>query len=292
MLPIKTMITWMLIIWILINSAHSIRYYVNPLNTISSGDGLSWPNAFTSLEQAIDVLPATGGAHQIWLIGNQSYTPNTTQRDQCFTFPPGIKIYGGFQGSEKGIQQRPADNIAYETIISGDIGIKGLTSDNCYHVISYDRLLSIDKVTISDGNANYNEHDYHTNQNVTLHRFGGAIMTMDAKIRRTQLFLNQVSLINNEAYNGGALWFTSNPNNQVNITITDCIFENNTAFDTDGSYGGGYGGSLYMSHLAVVSIRNSQFFNNHAQNRGMLEFSTWKNKTCDLGTQIRQYFCI
>ena len=191
-------------------------------------------------------------------------------RDQCFVFPAGIKIHGGFRGNEKGLDMRP--DIAtglFETVISGDIGIKNDISDNCYHVISYDRLLTIDGVTISNGNANYNKPDYHTNQDITLHRYGGAMITTDYRTKKIQLNLHQVTFSNNQAYNGGALFFTSNPNYDINIAITDCIFENNIAFDHDGSFGGGYGGSIYMNHLAVVDIVNSEFSGNYAQNRGI-----------------------
>ena len=257
----------------LIHVVTCIRYYVNPSSSYLDGenDGLSWDSSFISIEQVLDVLPSTG-AHQIWLKGNEIYTPNTTNRSQCFIIPRGIKIYGGFEGAEESLEERP--EIAtfkygrYSSVISGDIGIKNDNSDNCYHVISYDRLLSIDRVIISDGNANYNQPDYHINQINTLHRYGGGIITIDST-RKTELSLREVSFINNQAFNGGAMWFASNPNTPVNVSIVDCLFENNTAFDIDGSYGGGYGGSIYFYHLAVINIINSDFIGNYAQNRGL-----------------------
>ena len=257
----------------LIHVVSSLRYYVDPLNTYLEGenDGQSWGGSYISIEQVIDVLPTTG-AHQIWLMGARIYTPNTTNRSQCFSIPRGVRIYGGFEGWESDIEERPIIGSnkydRYSSVISGDIGVLNDNSDNCYHVISYDRLLFIDRVIISDGNANYDAMDYHSNQIHTLHRYGGALMTIDST-KKTELFLREVSFINNQAYNGGAMWFAANPNTPVNVSIVDCIFENNTAFDIEGSYGGGYGGSIYFYHLAVIRIVNSEFINNYAQNRGL-----------------------
>ena len=265
----------------LISVVHSIRFYVNPSNTIG-GNGSDWETAFLSLERAISLLPEAGGANQIWLIGDEIYTPNTTKRDECFSIPRGTKIYGGFEGWESGINQRPDIGSAkynkYTSILSGDIGVKNDQSDNCYHVITYDRLLTLDRVIISDGNANYNQDDYHANQINTLHRYGAALMTVDST-QKTELFLDRVTFTNNRAYNGGAMWFAANPNTPVDVSIVHCLFENNTAFDVAGSYGGGYGGAIYFYHLAVISILHSEFTNNYAQNRGML-IHNFPNRIC------------
>ena len=74
----------------------------------------------------------------------------------------GLKIYGGFAGTETSVDDRTDFRVggANETILSGDIGTSGDNSDNCYNVVylpgniglTRDDLL--DGVTITGGNAN------------------------------------------------------------------------------------------------------------------------------------------
>ena len=96
------------ICFIFISLVECGRFYVNPSNTAILRDGLGWSTAFTVLEEAIDAINnSTEVSHQIWLIGNKTYYPNTTKRDECFMIPRNVKIYGGFTGSESNLNSRP-----------------------------------------------------------------------------------------------------------------------------------------------------------------------------------------
>jgi hypothetical protein len=95
---------------------------------------------------------------EVWVAGG-TYTPQRSAlgvenagRDNSFRLRAGVKVYGGFAGTETAIGQRsftlpPADqinpnqwgalvNAAHETILSGDIGNQGDASDNVYNGLS------------------------------------------------------------------------------------------------------------------------------------------------------------
>ena len=119
----------------LIETALGATYYVNPDN-VEGRNGKTWNNAFTTLDSALDA--AGNKVDEIWLKGNYTYTPNTTNRSDCFYAVNGISIYGGFIGDEDAIDERPTLNYyEYESILSGDISIRNGKSDNCYHVLTY-----------------------------------------------------------------------------------------------------------------------------------------------------------
>ena len=125
------------------------------INAVGLQDGSSWLNAYRSLEQALDRTAHCPDITEIW-IADGTYKPYTeVSRNTGFLVPSGVNIYGGFQGTETAVSQRVAG--AYPTLLSGDIGNTGVSSDNLYHVISIlpgmDGVL-LDGVTIRDGMAN------------------------------------------------------------------------------------------------------------------------------------------
>ena len=243
----------------LIPITRSITYYVDPDNTIPDGGGKKWEQAFTTLEKAIN--EATSKVDKIFLMYNHTYSPATTNRFDCFNASVKLSIYGGFLGNETHESQRISSSEFYElypSIISGNINDKAINTDNCFHVITYQRELTLDGVTISDGYANLQK--YETQQYV-LHKYGGALITYDGS-QKTQLTINNVRFINNYAINGGALWFMSNNNNHVAAKITNCQFINNHAID--GKYEGGYGGAIYLYFMSNITIENTEFYDNHA----------------------------
>ena len=137
------------------------------------------------------------------------------------------KNEGGFDGDESGINDRRSNiNNRPKSIISGDIGILNDNSDNCYHVIQYDQELTLDCVTIQQGNANFGG-DYSTQTN-TLHRYGGGIITKYI-YKTTDLTLQDVLITNNTAINGGGIFVASTSGNNVDVNIKDSKFEHNSA---------------------------------------------------------------
>ena len=71
----------------------------------------------------------------------------------CFSLVDGVSLYGGFAGTETSLDER--DLSSHETILSGDLGVLGDTSDNAYTVVycGEDITAGLDGVTVTDGNA-------------------------------------------------------------------------------------------------------------------------------------------
>jgi hypothetical protein len=128
--------------------------YVDAAAT-GSQDGNTWTNAYRSLEQALDRTAHCADIDEIWM-ADGTYIPYfEISRNNGFSIRPGVRIYGGFQGNETAINQRIYG--MYPTIISGDIGTIGLTSDNLYHVFTIQSGAEetlLDGITIRDGMAN------------------------------------------------------------------------------------------------------------------------------------------
>ncbi len=97
-------------------------------------DGSSWIDAYRSLEQALDRALHCPDITQIWIAGGTYIPYAEVSRNTGFNIPPGISIYGGFEGNESNIAQRIYG--AFPTILSGDIGVTGAISDNLYHVVT------------------------------------------------------------------------------------------------------------------------------------------------------------
>eukprot|EP01084_Bolivina_argentea_P294504 506737_1 len=249
-----------LVFTININIFSCTVYYVNPASGNSGGvSGQSWLNSFNTLDSAL--LHATQTNDEIYLMGGFTYIPITNNRANCFVVHKAISIFGGFDGTETNITQRQSNYAP--SIISGDINILNDNTDNCYHVITYNEILTLNRVIIQNGNANYND-DYST-QDYVLHRYGGALITAHVADHQ-QLYLQEITFRNNTAINGGALFFTSFNGNNVDVVIKDSIFEYNKAID--GLYEGGYGGAVYIMSLANITIFNTEFTNNKALYKG------------------------
>lgn len=100
--------------------------------------GLSWQNAFDSLNSALSAAEAAGGG--IIRIADGTYHPDTTglvdPRDATFALPGCTRIMGGYAGV--GATNPDLRDInAFPTVLSGEIGTAA-ADDNCYHVVTGD----------------------------------------------------------------------------------------------------------------------------------------------------------
>jgi gliding motility-associated-like protein len=143
--------------------AQTIRY----VKAGATGNGASWANASGDLQAMIN---ASAANDQVWVAAGTYYptelaaatlatgTPPapTTDRDKSFIIKGGVKIYGGFNGTETALTAR--NYTANITILSGDLGVIGDKSDNAYHVVgtrnSVTAGCTLDGFTIQDGYAN------------------------------------------------------------------------------------------------------------------------------------------
>ncbi|MCD4669811.1 MAG: right-handed parallel beta-helix repeat-containing protein, partial [Actinomycetia bacterium] len=128
-----------------------------------SNNGSDWTNAYIDLQAALTAAKAPGSGITRICIAGGTYKPSVrgepdTPRTETFQLINGVMIMGGYRGSDGGGDPNDRDIEAYETILSGDIGVEGDDSDNCYHVFCHDRIgldntAVLDGVTISGGNA-------------------------------------------------------------------------------------------------------------------------------------------
>ena len=213
------------------------------INISSVGDeiwvasGLYYPTQFPPT--------ATGG---FWL----------NQRYETFLITDGIKLYGSFLGTESSIDQR--NIIANPSILSGDIGVIGDSSDNCFHVIvaAADTSgsgigVTIDGFTIVNGNADdFTGNYYIVNGNHVDCVAGGGIMLIGGNN-----IINNNILHNNQAYtNGGG----------ISVTNGNAVITNNIIYDNSYSYTAGtmrgagislYYGSNYLYKNTIYNNSSS-----------------------------------
>jgi len=113
------------------------------------GNGASWGTAYNNLTSTIALA---AGGDEIWVKAG-TYKPAGGGRYDSFTLKSGVKIYGGFAGTEFSLAHR--DPIANVTILSGD-NTASLT-DNCFHVVTgigtLTALTKLDGFTIKGGRA-------------------------------------------------------------------------------------------------------------------------------------------
>jgi hypothetical protein len=148
-------------IFLLFTNLLQAQVYITPLGA-GLKDGRSWASAYpgTQLQNAITTAPA---GSQLWVAAGV-YLPNALPpgssggvgvRSYAFALKNGVALYGGFAGTETSLTMR---NVAVNTTtLSGDIGVPGNASDNCYHVVltpGTDNTAILDGFTIRDGNAN------------------------------------------------------------------------------------------------------------------------------------------
>jgi hypothetical protein len=242
------------------------QIYVD-IDAASGGNGTSWANAYTNLQDAIDAANAND---QIWVaagtyLPTKDHTGNSTptnNRDKNFHLATDMKIYGGFAGTETQLSARDAaTNI---TILSGDfIGDDGVTgsgsafaitgnTENAYHVMITAYLTAaavIDGFTIKGGNAN-GSGVLISYQSQTHRNNGGGGMSN----RSSSPTITNTTFSYNTAHNGGGMCNTfSSP------TITNTTFSYNTARIR--------GGGMYNSRYSPT-IKNSIFLHNTADEGG------------------------
>ncbi|MEO1700375.1 MAG: hypothetical protein AAFU73_24015 [Planctomycetota bacterium] len=179
-------------------------------------------------------------------------SPSTDLRDRTIRVPPGVHIYGGFQGpsaaftfGEDSPDERTLAN-ARGTVFSGDLGVIDDPSDNAYSVVyvegpearpidtgsPHQRFCVLDSVAIKDGYANGTG----TQSMIPAPGLG----TQDERasgarvfIHRTPTELRLVSVTDCDAQQyGGAVRYTQS-RDVGGVIAQRCTFANNSA-----SFGG------------------------------------------------------
>ena len=136
--------------------------------------GDSWATAYSSVQRGIDAarvkhlnIPACGtqkdgapcvgegcGHAEVWL-AQGVWIPDSTdasdERRASFTLAAGVRVYGGFAGSEESRNER--DWASRPTVLSGDVQGDGHRGNNAYHVVVGANESRLDGVVVTLGYA-------------------------------------------------------------------------------------------------------------------------------------------
>lgn len=228
-------------------------------NATGLNNGSSWLNAYTNLQEAINVSVAND---EVW-VKNGVYLPQndlnglptSNNRLKIFTLKESVKLYGGFNGSETAIIQRDLSNNT--TILSGDFGIQNDNSDNAYTVVL---ALDLSSNSVLDGfNILYGNNN-RTNGTITIGSYsvnrnsGGGMLIISSDLQISNCYID-----NNYARDDGAgLWIdkSSNP------TVVNTSFSNNLC-----DYYNANGGAVFLLDSGG-SFDNCTFSGNNAHDAG------------------------
>ena len=269
--------------------ASAITCYVNSAAT--GGDGTTWAKAFTDLQTQL----AIAGCSEIW-VARGTYKPTATNdRTISFNIQPGVVVYGGFAGTEAMLDARllPAN----PTVLSGDIGTAGDSSDNSHHVVVLDGTTAagpinagtlLSDLTIRDGNANSGAFGANRDrggglfckgsgaahecspalenlifENNYASNFGGALYNAGASSGKASPQMRNVILRDNSAaFGGGAMYNDGITLGASNPLINNATFSGNSSATGGAIFNAGAGGT------SNPTIRNSTFYANTASQTG------------------------
>ena len=219
------------------SSSRSMILYVDQ-DAVGQGDGTSWVNAYTDLGKA---LQSEVDFQEVW-VAEGTYLPGEVRTD-TFILPPNIKVYGGFSGNETARSQR--DSSTYFSILSGDLGVANVYTDNAYHVVSPAEGSTLDGFVLQDGYAS---------KNITGDDRGkGAALWADG----IAFTISNCTFQSNRSFQGGSAVYLKD----TNATFLHCVFSNNFTDST------GSGGAVYLED-SDASFESCSFVQNQAHYYG------------------------
>ena len=200
-----------------------------------ANNGSSWADAYNFLQDAL----ATASSRDEIRIAQGIYKPDQGvgkirgDRTATFQLKDGVTVKGGYAGFGEP-DPNARDFVAYETILSGDIGTVADFSDNSYHIVQGGDNAILEGFTVVGGNANglfqggygvggglYNDNCRLVVANCTFEENaalnGGAIFNSGGT-----LAVSESIFVANHASQGGAL-----VNLNGHLTLTRCVLTNN-----------------------------------------------------------------
>lgn len=240
------------------------------------GNGSSWEST-TTLSEALNRARA---GEQIWVRGyenaneKQMYIPDSKDG---FKLKSGVRLYGGFAGTETSIDERETLDfpyrLKYRSILSGDISKNdtldavnlifpgnGTRDDNATHVLSID---------MNPSSSSGNNNSYPTVVNgftvtgghaAAADGKGGGIYIYGDNSKGGIFRIEQCFLTYNYASQGGAVYVAEDVkdvNNNISL-ISQCVAYNNAAGER--SVEENAGGGFYIAGEATAA--NTSAFNN------------------------------
>ena len=220
--------------------------YVAPDASGKVRDGLSWTTALPDLQAAIDLASVSNAA--VWIkAGTYASRAGSGSRIAAFILYDGIKIYGGFAGTETALEQRSA---------SGARTILTAIADGGYrypHVVYGADNTLLDGLTLRDGHAvglTYNG----KGGGLLAYHAGKKFLPREAAIG-FKMAIQNCRFEQNEALEGGAIYAYG----KADLAISGTVFESNRAL---------YGGANLDREGVVASCSKCMFLGNRAAQDG------------------------
>ena len=242
------------LVFLMSASAEGAVWFVNKAAT-GVENGQSWATAYRKIQDAVNAASSDGGG-EIWIASGtyneaRASYPHGNDDDPAWNtgsliLVEGIKLYGGFSGTEGALLER--DVSTNVTIIDGSISRNGSPA---YHVIVAADGTTLDGFTIEGGNANGPADD--------LRRRAGGILCMATDMT----FRNCTFRANRARTNGGAFY-----SNGSKLDFEYCRFS-----DNHGSSGG-----AILNNGAVANLTSCVFDSNRAAN-GPAIYNGWSSTT-------------
>lgn len=223
-------------------------------NASGTGDGSSWHNAFPQLQQALAIAQ---NGDEIWVAKGIYKPTTTTDRSVFFNLSSGLKVYGGFSGTETLREQR--DWASNPTILSGDIGVPGDSTDNSFNILyaySPDEKTRLDGLVFEEGNATNPDPaiDFHRPT-----RSGGGIYLDGENFGYAQLSVaNCIFRRNRATYQGGGIYANGREGGMAIVRLENCLFERNFSHNL----GGAFSLENYFEQPFALEIKGCEFRGN------------------------------
>lgn len=249
--------------------AQTIRYVKQ--TATGSGDGSSWANASSNLQNMINASVAND---EVWVAAG-TYRPTkdafgstnpSDLRNRTFYIKTGVEIYGGFNAANPETTLAARSITTNVTTLSGDFSANDIVTgtgstlsitnntENAYHVVLASTSLSagtgvtIDGFTIKGGNASVNS-SITLSGNSIPRNFGGGLY-----IAAGNNTLNNNTFSGNSSNNGGGIYLYYG-----NSILSNNTFSGNSAITN--------GGGIYTAY-STNTLSNSTFSGNLSDKGG------------------------
>jgi predicted secreted protein len=229
------------------------KIYVNINATSSNQDGKAWASAYQDLANALN--QASYG-DSVFVAQGTYFPTQTTDRSKNFMLKNGVKLFGGFSGTEKTFSGR--DWSMFPTILDGNIGAKNDSLDNSYNVVY---MLNPDSTTILDGFDI--QHGSSTMDFLTMfdnrNSGGGAVLVRseDSTKIASPVFNNCRFIKNAALYSASAIGFQTK---YMNLIFNNCDFiKNRTRAQTyDTNVGFLRNTKVYCEKISIQNCKFSE----------------------------------
>lgn len=212
-----------------------------------TGDGSSWDEAFTEIQNAID---AASAGDEVWVRAGTYSEPRSSLVDGVDTgslqLKAGVHLYGGFAGTETSREGR--DIAGNPTVIDGSTARSGSPA---YHVVLGANDVRIEGFVISGGQAD------NTSGSGEAGIGGGAGIHNNGVLNMS---VNACWIVDNSVSGNGRGAGINNVNSAF-ITVDDSVIANNDC-------NAGAGGGANSKESSVIGFRRSVFANNTATSGG------------------------